>query len=207
MTNKKLIAELRSHVESAADCGFIHNVSIDGRLLASLLDQLESLQHQLDYRNEVLIRAIVAREAAEAELSRLKTETTERELRLEGVITKQEAELAKLKGDAVPFAFSYNYAGCETCEGFRDWRKELSKERPPEWMLETGKVTDLVELFTHAQPVPVVVLPHIQREFVNQLTRAAATYGETQQLRAQVAKVVQGFIDGITVKSADGEGE
>lgn len=46
-----------------------------------------------------------------------------------------------------PVAYSYRYAGCETCEGFQDWRWELSKEKPPEWMLETGKVTNLVELF------------------------------------------------------------
>lgn len=72
-------------------------------------------------------------------------------------LIKAEAEIAALKGDQVPFAFSYNYAGCETCEGFQDWRKELSRERPPEWMLETGKVTDLVELFT--APQKLVVLP------------------------------------------------
>lgn len=36
-----------------------------------------------------------------------------------------------------PFAYSYRYAGCETCDGFQDWRWELSKEKPPEWMLET----------------------------------------------------------------------
>lgn len=46
-----------------------------------------------------------------------------------------------------PVAYSYRYAGCETCEGFQDWRWELSKEKPPEWMLATGKVTNLVELF------------------------------------------------------------
>lgn len=101
-------------------------------------------------------------------------------------------ELAKLKGDAVPFAFSYNYAGCETCEGFRDWRKELSKERPPEWMLETGKVTDLVELFTHAQPVPVVVL-HPLHHF----------YGNQYYSKYMVDKALKAA--GITVKSADGE--
>jgi hypothetical protein len=60
-----------------------------------------------------------------------------------------------VEGDQVPYAYSYNYAGCETCEGFQDWRKELSRERPPEWMVETGKVTDLVELFTAPQN-PVV---------------------------------------------------
>ncbi|WP_211046712.1 hypothetical protein [Pectobacterium versatile] len=53
---------------------------------------------------------------------------------------------------AVPYAYAYQYAGCETCEGFQDWRSKLSKERPPEWMLEDGKVTDLIELFARAVP-------------------------------------------------------
>lgn len=68
-----------------------------------------------------------------------------------------------VEGDQVPYAYSYNYAGCETCEGFQDWRKELSRERPPEWMVETGKVTDLVELFTAPQKpiVPVGFIHHL----------------------------------------------
>ncbi|CAM3715818.1 hypothetical protein BS639_17040 [Rouxiella silvae] len=113
---------------------------------------------------------------------------------------KAEAELAKPKGDAVPVAYLYQYAGCETCEGFRDWREELSRERPPEWMIKTGKVTGLVELFTHAQPVPVVVLPpaptghdcpeHIQDPF------SWACGAEWMLMRVQDS-----------LKSADGEGE
>lgn len=80
--------------------------------------------------------------------------------------------LRELKGEQVPYAYSYNYAGCETCEGFQDWRKELSRERPPEWMVETGKVTDLVELFTTPQkPVvlPVRVAGQDMRETFNYL--------------------------------------
>jgi hypothetical protein len=56
------------------------------------------------------------------------------------------AENAALKA-RTPVAYSYRYAGCQTCEGFQDWRWELSTERPPVWMLDTGKVTHLVELF------------------------------------------------------------
>ncbi|QHJ79478.1 MAG: hypothetical protein [Caudoviricetes sp.] len=81
---------------------------------------------------------------------------------------KAEAEIAALKGDQVPYAYSYNYAGCETCEGFQDWRKELSRERPPEWMVETGKVTDLVELFT-AQQKPVEVADSIAMQNVKDI--------------------------------------
>ncbi|EJC5210364.1 hypothetical protein MZH97_003506 [Salmonella enterica] len=68
-------------------------------------------------------------------------------------------ELGALR-EQKPVAYSYCYAMCETCEGFQDWRDELSNERPPEWMLETGKVTELQELFTRAAPLAVVTLPN-----------------------------------------------
>lgn len=66
-----------------------------------------------------------------------------------------------------PVAYSYRYAGCETCEGFQDWRWELSKEKPPEWMLETGKVTNLVELFElHETPVTDAFLAEVERKAI-----------------------------------------
>lgn len=66
-----------------------------------------------------------------------------------------------------PVAYSYRYAGCETCEGFQDWRWELSKEKPPEWMLETGKVTNLVELFElHETPATDAFLAEIKRKAI-----------------------------------------
>ncbi|EMX0085568.1 hypothetical protein AAEV22_003201 [Escherichia coli] len=84
----------------------------------------------------------------------LKLETALREFRSAGItIDNLEAKCAKMAVEnagmsaRTPVAYSYRYAGCETCEGFQDWRWELSKEKPPEWMLETGKVTNLVELF------------------------------------------------------------
>ncbi|WP_204773059.1 hypothetical protein [Escherichia coli] len=66
-----------------------------------------------------------------------------------------------------PVAYSYRYAGCETCEGFQDWRWELSKEKPPEWMLETGKVTNLVELFElHETPSTDAFLAEVRAQGV-----------------------------------------
>lgn len=83
-----------------------------------------------------------------------KLETALRERRSAGItIDNLEAKCAELAAEnagmsaRTPVAYSYRYAGCETCDGFQDWRWELSKEKPPEWMLETGKVTNLVELF------------------------------------------------------------
>ncbi|MEI7143272.1 hypothetical protein WCT84_06740 [Pectobacterium brasiliense] len=61
----------------------------------------------------------------------------------------------------LPYAYAYQYAGCETCEGFQDWRSKLSKERPADWMLETGKVTDLIELYAVK---PLSVVPDEMRE-------------------------------------------
>lgn len=67
-----------------------------------------------------------------------------------------------------PVAYSYRYAGCETCEGFQDWRWELSKEKPPEWMLETGKVTNLVELFElHETPATDAFLAEVRAQGVD----------------------------------------
>ncbi len=66
-----------------------------------------------------------------------------------------------------PVAYSYRYEGCETCEGFQDWRWELSKEKPPEWMLETGKVTNLVELFELPEtPATDAFLAEIERKAI-----------------------------------------
>lgn len=75
---------------------------------------------------------------------------------LDWVVDMARVALSSL--EAVPVAYSYRYAGCETCEGFQDWRDELSTEHPPEWMLETGKVENLRNLYP-APPVPELKLP------------------------------------------------
>lgn len=64
--------------------------------------------------------------------------------------SRLESEITRLVGGMhpVPYAYAYDYAGCETCEGFQDWRREITKEAPPDWMLETGKVKNLVKLYT-----------------------------------------------------------
>lgn len=85
MTNKPKLAELLLSEMSDFCAGFgqIGEPSTPEELQSSLMDrvlpiireadiQLESFQHQLDYRNEVLTRAIVAREAAEAELAAIR---------------------------------------------------------------------------------------------------------------------------------------
>lgn len=71
-----------------------------------------------------------------------------------GTIFYAAAQPAEVSDNAAvkPFAYAYRYAGCETSDGFQDWREELSRERPADWMIETGKVTDLQELHIAASP-------------------------------------------------------
>lgn len=89
------------------------------------------------------------------------------------VVAALEAKCAALAAEnaglsaRTPVAYSYRYAGCETCDGFQDWRWELSKEKPPEWMLETGKVTNLVELFElHETTATDAFLVEIKRKAI-----------------------------------------
>ncbi len=131
-----------------------------------------------------------------------KLETALRECRSAGItIDNLESKCAALAAEnagmsaRTPVAYSYRYAGCETCEGFQDWRWELSKEKPPEWMLETGKVTNLIELFelpetqatdafladVRAQGVELAisqafrdVIPANRMQFISRMTNFAA---------------------------------
>lgn len=108
-------------------------------------------------------------------------------------IAELEAELAKLKGDAVPVGEMVSVL------------RGLQRQSEVAWRGGLVPVKG-TRLFTHAQPVPVVVLPHVQREFVNQLRAISTTYGKTQQLRAHLSNAVDKFVSGITVKSTNGEG-
>jgi len=41
---------------------------------------------------------------------------------------------------------------------------------------------------------PVRIPPHLFSQLVNELTRTAVTYSQTQQLRAQLARALQEFV-------------
>lgn len=134
MTNKTQIEELRSHVESAADCGFIHNASIDGRLLASLLDQLEA-----DETRITELEGIVSRQKDTL-------------VKYRKDVLETHAEIAAIRGDAVPVAWTDE-------EELRNLEKEgfgyLYKADPVSPHADPRRV---IKLFTTPQPVPVVVL-------------------------------------------------
>lgn len=134
-------------------------------------------------------------EAAEARIAELEI-NWEASKRAIGFYKK---EIAKLKGDAVPVG-EVRLSDYDDC-GQRS-AQVVCLHAQADW----NNFPDGTKLFTHAQPVPVVVLPHVQREFVNQLRDIAATYGNTQQLRAHLSKAVDKFVAGITVKSTDSEG-
>ncbi|MEY6763554.1 hypothetical protein AB9B48_18070 [Kluyvera ascorbata] len=90
-----------------------------------------------------------------------------------------------------PVAYSYRYAGCETCDGFQDWRWELSKEKPPEWMVETGKVTNLVELFERTEAPAAIA--NIQAQGVEMLLASLPShYTARADIESFAAQLRQG---------------
>ncbi|UJD90126.1 hypothetical protein FS594_15810 [Rahnella aquatilis] len=55
MTDTTDIKALRDAVESAADCGYVHPVYVDGRYLESLLDVLEAERQRADAAQTLLM--------------------------------------------------------------------------------------------------------------------------------------------------------
>lgn len=99
MTDATDIAALRSLCESAKDCGYAHHVYVDGRLLESILDQLEAERLRADdrakenYRNKCDVDNCME------------------------AIANLESELASLKGEQVPMA-------CESDEVICSWGRD-----------------------------------------------------------------------------------
>ncbi|EPH9677934.1 DUF551 domain-containing protein [Klebsiella pneumoniae] len=71
----------------------------------------------------------------------------------------EERELARMAlaaMDGEPVAWDYEWASCITCEGPQDFKRIIEREAPPEWAIEEGQARNIVPLYRHAQPVPVV---------------------------------------------------
>jgi hypothetical protein len=172
------VATMREQAETAMACGGMFAIS--GQQAKRMLDRIVELESQIE--------RITAQRLQENSMNlKVKLHLNER-------ATNAEAELAALKGDRVPYAYSYNYAGCETCEGFQDWRKELSRERPPEWMVETGKVTDLVELFTDPQKPIVLPKSFSQSDYLSHGLEPSDAYGlsyGSSEMRALCKKAIE----------------
>lgn len=59
------------------------------------------------------------------------------------------------KGPVAPFAFHYEFAGCVTADGPQNWRNEFERGRPPQFMVDAGRVRSLKALHA-SEPLPVV---------------------------------------------------
>lgn len=129
------------------------------------LQRAEALQGQLDYRNEVLTRAIRQREAAEAELAAMKPEINwPAAQKVRAALDRAacpdafmriavEACTEALKGEQVPVAWT-SQRSLETKNKIVAFTDDISA-------LDYGVAngwTDIVELFTAPQN-PVVLLP------------------------------------------------
>ncbi len=56
-----------------------------------------------------------------------------------------------------PFAYSFRFAGCVTSSGPENWRNEIDREKPAQFLFDDGRVKDFKPLYT-SPPAPVSVL-------------------------------------------------
>ncbi|MCX2159559.1 hypothetical protein JDW12_11140 [Escherichia coli] len=169
--------------ELKAECG-----AVDMRSVAKLISDLAT---QLEVQ---LVRANALAEDQQKAIESIKQADSAVKLAHEK-FSALAAENAGMSA-RTPVAYSYRYAGCETCDGFQDWRWELSKEKPPEWMLETGKVTNLIELFELTEtPATDAFLAEVKTE----ARKEGAYFVANRMLAAWEA----GFIDDTAKNAAD----
>lgn len=55
-----------------------------------------------------------------------------------------------------PVAWDYEWASCITCEGPQDFKRIIEREAPPEWAVAEGQARNIIPLYRHAQPAPVI---------------------------------------------------
>ncbi|MFK3708638.1 hypothetical protein ACI2JR_27635 [Klebsiella sp. NPDC088457] len=68
----------------------------------------------------------------------------------------QLAELALAAMDSEPVAWDYEWASYITCDGPQDYKRVIEREAPPEWAIEEDQARNVIPLYRHAQPAPVV---------------------------------------------------
>jgi hypothetical protein len=56
-----------------------------------------------------------------------------------------------------PVAWDYEWASCITCEGPQNFNRVIEREAPPEWAIIEGQARNVIPLYRHAQPAPVVM--------------------------------------------------
>ena len=70
--------------------------------------------------------------------------------------SKELARMALAAMDSEPVAWDYEWASCITCEGPQNFNRVIEREAPPEWSIEEGQAKNIIQLYRHAQPAPVV---------------------------------------------------
>ena len=58
--------------------------------------------------------------------------------------------------DSEPVAWDYEWASCITCEGPQNFNCVIEHEAPSEWAVEEGRARNIIPLYRHAQPAPVI---------------------------------------------------
>lgn len=66
------------------------------------------------------------------------------------------AEIALAALTADPVAWDYEWASCITCEGPQNFKPVIDREAPPEWAVDEGQARNVIPLYRHALPAPVV---------------------------------------------------
>lgn len=123
------------------DAGELKMLNQHISLLEAERQRADALQGQLDYRNEVLTRAIRQREAAEADTEHYRK------------AWKDKAdELAELKGDQVPVAYLTRHMGCRSPDDCEEYLEVSDKDGV------SGNGEPAIPVFTAPQK-PIVLLP------------------------------------------------
>ncbi|WP_404677258.1 DUF551 domain-containing protein [Raoultella ornithinolytica] len=65
-------------------------------------------------------------------------------------------DMALAAMDSEPVAWDYEWASCITCEGPQNFNRVIEREAPPDWSIEEGQAKNIIPLYRHAQPAPVV---------------------------------------------------
>lgn len=169
--------------------------------LEARITELEKYASERDSENESLMLTVGRLRVKIEELTArnaLVAGGIEAAVKLQERAEKAEAELARLKGDAVPVAWTDE-------EELRDMEKYGHAYLFKAGLTPHEDPRRMIKLFTHAQPMPVVVLPSkVNVKMGGDKSTRSMLSGMNMMLK-DCQKAIE--LAGITVKSADGEGD
>lgn len=94
----------------------------------------------------------VTKESLAARIAEL--ESGARSLKEDYTLAAYKMLLTTMKAE--PVAWEYEWASYITCGGPQDFERIIELEAPPEWAIEKGLARNIIPLYRHAQPAPVV---------------------------------------------------